>query len=309
MNSMLNVHNPRQCYMTKNWSRDLSLYQLGFGGRGIGFRDSSQDVMGVMSAMPGEARELIEKLLSVQKLDGSAMHQFYASTMVANEGDSREIGRPPRILRRRSPVDRARVCCLPERDGRSRLPRQGASLLRQGQGWQRPIEAGTVFDHLKRALAFTKKNVGSPRPAAARICRLERHRQPADGRRVALRRQPIRQGLARAASSLRGSAATRGWPSVPEGLRAHARRGERVRMGWRVVRALLRLRRARPLAATKTSQGKIWTQRAELAGHLRLRSRRARKAGARIGEPATQHQERHQAERAGYDGYDPTKGA
>jgi len=33
MNSMLNVHNPRQCYMTKNWSRDLSLYQLGFGGR------------------------------------------------------------------------------------------------------------------------------------------------------------------------------------------------------------------------------------------------------------------------------------
>ena len=64
MNSMLNVHNPRQCYMTKNWSRDLSLYQLGFGGRGIGFRDSSQDVMGVMSAMPEEACELIEKLLT-----------------------------------------------------------------------------------------------------------------------------------------------------------------------------------------------------------------------------------------------------
>ncbi len=42
MNSMLNIHNPRQCHTTKNWSRYLSLYQLGYGARGIGFRDSSQ---------------------------------------------------------------------------------------------------------------------------------------------------------------------------------------------------------------------------------------------------------------------------
>ena len=44
-NTMLNVHNPHQCYITKNWSRYLSLYQLGYGARGIGFRDSSQDVL------------------------------------------------------------------------------------------------------------------------------------------------------------------------------------------------------------------------------------------------------------------------
>ena len=62
LDSMVNIHNPRQCYMTKNWSRDLSLYQLGFGGRGIGFRDSSQDVMGVMASMPEEAKSLIEQL-------------------------------------------------------------------------------------------------------------------------------------------------------------------------------------------------------------------------------------------------------
>ena len=31
MNRMLNVHNPRQCHITKNWSRYLSLYQLGYG--------------------------------------------------------------------------------------------------------------------------------------------------------------------------------------------------------------------------------------------------------------------------------------
>ncbi|MGR5541158.1 GH36-type glycosyl hydrolase domain-containing protein, partial [Vibrio campbellii] len=90
MNSMLNVHNPRQCHTTKNWSRYLSLYQLGFGARGIGFRDSSQDTLGVITHMPEEAREFIERLLSVQNTNGSAMHQFFPSTMEANAGDSRE---------------------------------------------------------------------------------------------------------------------------------------------------------------------------------------------------------------------------
>ncbi|MEF1187060.1 GH36-type glycosyl hydrolase domain-containing protein, partial [Vibrio sinaloensis] len=90
MNSMLNIHNPRQCHTTKNWSRYLSLYQLGYGARGVGFRDSSQDTLGVITHMPEEAREFIERLLSVQNIDGSAMHQFFPSTMEANAGDSRE---------------------------------------------------------------------------------------------------------------------------------------------------------------------------------------------------------------------------
>jgi cellobiose phosphorylase len=90
MNSMLNVHNPRQCHTTKNWSRYLSLYQLGYGARGIGFRDSSQDLIGVMAHMPQEAREFAERLLSVQLENGSAMHQYFPLTMEANEGDSRE---------------------------------------------------------------------------------------------------------------------------------------------------------------------------------------------------------------------------
>src|SRR5690606_13008964 len=90
-NSMINVHNPRQCHTTKNWSRYLSLYQLGFGSsRGIGFRDSSQDLLGAMSHMPEEARVLAENLLSVQLANGSAMHQYFPLTMEANEGDSRE---------------------------------------------------------------------------------------------------------------------------------------------------------------------------------------------------------------------------
>lgn len=89
-NSIINIHNPRQCHTTLNWSRYLSLYQLGFGSRGIGFRDSSQDVMGALSSAPAEAKALMKKLLSVQLSNGSAMHQFYPLSMEATEGDSLE---------------------------------------------------------------------------------------------------------------------------------------------------------------------------------------------------------------------------
>ena len=91
-NSMVNVHNPRQCYITLNWSRYLSLYQLGLGARGIGFRDTSQDTMGPLASVPADAKNLLRKLLSVQNPDGSAMHQFFPLTMEANEGDAREEG-------------------------------------------------------------------------------------------------------------------------------------------------------------------------------------------------------------------------
>ncbi|HEY4159225.1 MAG TPA: hypothetical protein VGM29_14050, partial [Polyangiaceae bacterium] len=160
MNSMLNVHNPRQCYMTKNWSRDLSLYQLGFGGRGIGFRDSSQDVMGAMSAMPEEARELIEKLLSVQKLNGSAMHQFYASTMVANEGDSREMEDRPKYYGDDQLWIVLAVCAYLKETGNLAFLDKTLPYYDKDKAG-RTLESGTVFDHLKRAVEFTRANVGS----------------------------------------------------------------------------------------------------------------------------------------------------
>ncbi len=159
MNSMLNVHNPRQCYMTKNWSRDLSLYQLGFGGRGMGFRDSSQDVMGVMSAMPAEAKDLIEKLLSVMKANGSAMHQFYASTMVANEGDAREMEDRPKFYGDDHLwIVFAVAAYLKETGDLAFLDRHLPYYEKDKHGT--PLHQGTVFDHLQRALEFTKTNVG-----------------------------------------------------------------------------------------------------------------------------------------------------
>ena len=160
LDSMVNIHNPRQCFMTKNWSRDLSLYQLGFGGRGIGFRDSSQDIMGVLSSMPGEAKELLEKLLSVQKADGSAMHQFYASTMVANEGDSREHPDRPKYYGDDQLWIVLAVCAyLKETGDLAFLQQQLPFYDKQLELAER--ERGTVLDHLKRAVDFTRKDVGA----------------------------------------------------------------------------------------------------------------------------------------------------
>ena len=90
MNTMLNIHNPYQCFITKNWSRYLSLYQLGLGARGMGYRDTSQDLLGVFHADAENALNICRKLLQVQKQDGSAMHQFNPLSMIANIGEAGE---------------------------------------------------------------------------------------------------------------------------------------------------------------------------------------------------------------------------
>ena len=66
MNAILNVHNPHQCFITRTWSRYLSYYQLGLGARGIGIRDSSQDVLAITPAMPEDAKAFLKTLLSFQ---------------------------------------------------------------------------------------------------------------------------------------------------------------------------------------------------------------------------------------------------
>ena len=158
-NSMVNVHNPRQCHTTMNWSRYPSLYQLGLGARGIGFRDSSQDVMGVLAGMPQEAKALMKKLLSVQLTNGSAMHQFFPLSMEANEGDSREEGDKQWYGDDHLWIVQAVSAYLKE-TGDYEFLSEGITYYSK----ERPLEEreeGTVLDHLKRALAFSKTNTGA----------------------------------------------------------------------------------------------------------------------------------------------------
>ena len=159
MNRMLNIHNPRQCYITKNWSRYLSLYQLGLGARAMGFRDSAQDVMAIVSHIPDEGRELIRKLLHIQKRDGSAMHQFNPLTMVANEGDSREVEGAPRYYGDDHLwIVLAITAYLKETGDIAFLDEIIPYYEKDKEG--NPIEWGTVYDHMERAVEFTRHNLG-----------------------------------------------------------------------------------------------------------------------------------------------------
>ncbi len=159
MNSMLNIHNPRQCHTTKNWSRYLSLYQLGFGARGIGFRDSSQDTLGVITHMPEEAREFIERLLSVQNINGSAMHQFFPSTMEANAGDSREEeDRPDYYGDDHLWIVYAVTQYVKETGNAAFLDKLIPFYQKDKQG--KPVESASVWEHLCRAIEFTRGNTG-----------------------------------------------------------------------------------------------------------------------------------------------------
>jgi cellobiose phosphorylase len=159
MDRMLNIHNPRQCAVTLNWSRYLSLYQLGFGARGIGYRDSSQDVMGALAGSPGTSKDLLVKLLSVQNRNGSAMHQFNPMTMIATMGDSAsEEGRPHYYSDDHLWGVLAVTAYLKETGDFDFLQLDVPFYDRDRD--EKPIESGTVWEHLKRAVEFTHGNTG-----------------------------------------------------------------------------------------------------------------------------------------------------
>jgi cellobiose phosphorylase len=160
MDRMLNIHNPRQCYTTLQWSRYLSLYQLGYGARGIGFRDSSQDALGIMAHAPAEGRQLIEKLLQVQLGKGSAMHEFNPLTLIANEGDSREMEDRPKYYGDDHLWIILAVCAyLKETGDRAFLDAVIPYYEKDRSG--NPVEAGAALQHMQRAIEFTRHTVGA----------------------------------------------------------------------------------------------------------------------------------------------------
>lgn len=159
LNSMLNVHNPRQCHTTKNWSRYLSYYQLGLGSRGIGFRDSSQDVMGVVMHLPQESKELISKLLHIQNRNGSAMHQLNPMSMEGSIGDSTEYEDAPHYYSDDHLWAILAVCAYLKETGDFAFLDEVIPYYEKDKN-EKPIESGTVLDHLGRAIAFTRGDVG-----------------------------------------------------------------------------------------------------------------------------------------------------
>jgi cellobiose phosphorylase len=83
MDRMVNIWNQYQCMVTFNMSRSASFFESGIG-RGMGFRDSNQDLIGFVHLIPERAKERIIDIASTQFEDGSAYHQYQPLTKRGN---------------------------------------------------------------------------------------------------------------------------------------------------------------------------------------------------------------------------------
>ncbi|HZL80133.1 MAG TPA: hypothetical protein VFC17_14970, partial [Candidatus Limnocylindrales bacterium] len=83
-NRMVNIWNAYQCMATFNMSRSASFYESGIG-RGLGFRDSNQDLLGFVHMVPSRARERILDLSATQLKSGGAFHQYQPLTKRGND--------------------------------------------------------------------------------------------------------------------------------------------------------------------------------------------------------------------------------
>lgn len=83
LDRMVNIWNQYQCMVTFNMSRSASFFESGIG-RGMGFRDSNQDLIGFVHQIPERARERILDIASTQFEDGSCYHQYQPLTKKGN---------------------------------------------------------------------------------------------------------------------------------------------------------------------------------------------------------------------------------
>jgi len=87
LSRMVNIWNQYQCMVTFNMSRSASYFESGIG-RGLGFRDSNQDLIGFVHQIPQKAKQRILDIAATQFEDGGAYHQYQPLTKKGNN----EIG-------------------------------------------------------------------------------------------------------------------------------------------------------------------------------------------------------------------------
>lgn len=150
LNLMLNTWNPYQCKATFNWSRFVSLYQLGID-RGMGLRDSAQDILGVVHAAPEDARVLLLKLLACQFEDGHAYHLFYPLTGEGGMGEAHG-GCYNWYSDDHLWLIEATVAYLKETGN--------FDLLDEKVNFAENSASATVWEHLLKAIKFTEAHLG-----------------------------------------------------------------------------------------------------------------------------------------------------
>jgi cellobiose phosphorylase len=145
-NRMVNIWNAYQCMITFNMSRSASYYESGIG-RGMGYRDSNQDLLGFVHMVPEKARERILDLAATQLKNGGAFHQYQPLTKRGNNDVGSGFNDDPAWL----------VLAV-------------AAYLKETGDWrildemvQYENEAGSeaaLYEHLQRSLQYTLDRLG-----------------------------------------------------------------------------------------------------------------------------------------------------
>ncbi|MBW4083042.1 GH36-type glycosyl hydrolase domain-containing protein [Paenibacillus sp. S150] len=146
LNRMVNIWNPYQCMVTFNMSRSASYFESGIG-RGMGFRDSNQDLLGFVHQIPERARERILDIAATQFEDGSAYHQYQPLTKKGNNEVGSGFNDDPLWL------ISGTAAYIKETGDYSILDEQVPFD-------SNPDNTATLFEHLKRSFEHVTNNLG-----------------------------------------------------------------------------------------------------------------------------------------------------
>jgi cellobiose phosphorylase len=143
---MVNIWNPYQCMVTFNMSRSASYFETGIG-RGMGFRDSNQDLLGFVHLVPARARERILDIAATQLPDGSAYHQYQPLTKRGNNDIGSGFNDDPVWL-----IEGVAAYVKETGD---------LSILSEDVPFDNdPENTGTLFEHLRRSFHHVLDNRG-----------------------------------------------------------------------------------------------------------------------------------------------------
>ena len=146
MNRMVNMWNQYQCMVTFNMSRSASFYESGIG-RGMGYRDSNQDILGFVHMIPERARQRILDIAATQLSDGTCYHQFQPLTKKGNSDAGSDFNDDPLWL------ILSTAAYLKETGD--------FTILDEAIGFADVEEkTATLMDHLEISIAYTMKHRG-----------------------------------------------------------------------------------------------------------------------------------------------------
>ncbi len=145
-NRMVNIWNAYQCMITFSMSRSASFFESGIG-RGMGFRDSNQDLLGFVHMVPQRARQRIVDIAATQMDDGSAYHQYQPLTKRGNNAIGSGFNDDPLWLI-------LGVAAYLKETGDS-------SILDAAVPYDNaPGSETSLYEHLRRSIAYTLVRLG-----------------------------------------------------------------------------------------------------------------------------------------------------